>query len=803
MNIPAIVDVVIGLIFIYLILSLLASEIQELIATVFQWRAQHLRQSIINLLAGDMFTEQNVEAAKQLTKDLYNHPLLNDINQEAKGLFAIMFRKMTWYISWIYQGITGREGVFGNKLSAPSYIHGETFATAVMERLGIGKLVEPLIEAKFDRFRDSIIENIGIILDGSEDILNLEKLKIDLHKIYNQFSNSELSLIKAIDKISLRIDWFIKQLPNEEQQKKVAIWKQGFFGEQNELAIGNGGLNPTIEELADLVNQNSMTWQGYKDKFQIHYQRRYQDVVEELQNFFVLFDATIRIIINPAETNFITKENILESPDYKIFWTTNSIDSEIKLSMPLSIMDEEFIKIINKKSKSDLQGKYQLEAFKQGFGEEGRKLLGAKVLKFQKKELFSMLLTFSFLIVTWTAMFPLGKFLITPIGGISFIIIIILAFVLLLLIHKEPNSSNNANKQESIVNLVDLCFSPSPNIKDNRENLIDTFIRELKNLVVQKPDNINWELSRLGQSFRQSYRALVINNADLDLPFIPGSVKQSVTTLVKRAKAKSDRTGNEVNQLAKEMEIWFDRSMERSSGVYKRNAKGISLLIGFGLAIATNSNSIYIANRLAYDRELRQAIVQGSENFIAPENPSVSSLDTNQLRDTATQRWRDRNHKLSQILDEQLKLPIGWNPRELGKQLSCEFPRNAQEDDWEKLFDKCIKHSKEDKALNFDQIYNQVANEKNKYTGNQIFEEAQKRYETDRAKSNKPSSYFVPIAILIMIATSGKWLVGILFLLGWLVTAIAISMGASFWFDLLSKVVNVRNTGNRPHSSKK
>lgn len=810
MNIPAIVDVVIGLIFIYLILSLLASEIQELIATVFQWRAQHLRQSIINLLAGDTITDQNIEASKQLTKDLYNHPLLNDINQEARGLFATLFRKITWFVSWIYQGLTGREGIFGNKVSAPSYIPGETFATALIERLGISKLVEPLIEAKFDRFRASIVENIGTILDRSDDILNSEELEaalnkrpakdeyykllqVDLHQIYKQFSNRQLTPIKAIDKISLRIEQFIKQLQDEEQKKKLAIWKQCFFGEQNELAIVNGGLQPTIEEVADLVSQNSITCQAYQDKFQTYYQQRYQEIIDEIQNFLVLFDATIQIIINPSQTKFITKENILESADYTKFWATNSINSEIKLGMPLSSMDEEFIKIINKKIKNNPRAKDKLEAFKQGFGEEGRNLLGSKVLKLKVKELFSICLLLGFLIVNWAAVFPLGTFFMTPVGGIVFIGIIIVSFILLLLINKEPKNPNNSNEQGSIVNLVDVFLSPSPKMENNGENLIETFISEFRNLMKQKPDNLNWELSRLGQSFRQYYRALILNNADIDLPFISSSVKQSITTLVRRAKTKIDRTETEVNQLAQEIEIWFDRSMDRSSGVYKRNAKGISLLIGLGLAVATNSNSIYITERLAYDRELRQAIVQGSANFIAPENQSVSSLDTNQLR--------DRNQKLSQILDEQLKLPIGWNPRVLGRQLGCEFPKNAREDDWDKLFDKCIKHSKEDRVLNFDRIYNLVASEKNKYTGTQIFEEAQKRYENVRAKSKKPSSYFVPTAILVMIATSGKWLVGILFLLGWLTTAIAISMGASFWFDLLSKVVNVRNTGNKPPSS--
>lgn len=34
-------------------------------------------------------------------------------------------------------------------------------------------------------------------------------------------------------------------------------------------------------------------------------------------------------------------------------------------------------------------------------------------------------------------------------------------------------------------------------------------------------------------------------------------------------------------------------------------------------------------------------------------------------------------------------------------------------------------------------------------------------------------------------------------IIGWILTAIAISMGASFWFDLLKKIINVRNTGEQ------
>lgn len=286
------------------------------------------------------------------------------------------------------------------------------------------------------------------------------------------------------------------------------------------------------------------------------------------------------------------------------------------------------------------------------------------------------------------------------------------------------------------------------------------------------------------------YRALVINNADVDLPFIPNSVKQSVASLVRRAKTKIDRTGNEVNQLREEVEIWFDRSMDRSSGVYKRNARGVAILIGFLLAVVTNSNSIYIVNRLASDQELRQAAVRGAERFIASENqPSPSASPTPLTED----QLRAHSQRVSQILNEQLALPIGWNPRVLGRQLGCELPKNAFDNDWEKLFDKCLYAN----DPNFDGIYNKVAEQRKNDTRDNIYKEAQEQYK----KNKKRSNYFVPTAILVMILTSGKWYVGLLFLLGWFITAIAISMGATFWFELLGKLVNVRNTGNRPPSS--
>ena len=38
-------------------------------------------------------------------------------------------------------------------------------------------------------------------------------------------------------------------------------------------------------------------------------------------------------------------------------------------------------------------------------------------------------------------------------------------------------------------------------------------------------------------------------------------------------------------------------------------------------------------------------------------------------------------------------------------------------------------------------------------------------------------------------------------ILGWTLTMIAVSLGAPFWFDILNKLVNIRNAGNKPATS--
>lgn len=776
MNIPVIVDVTIGLVFIYLILSLLASEIQELIATVLQWRSKHLKQSIINLLSGDTITDQNIEAAERLTNDLYNHPLFHDLNQEARGLFAVMFRKITWFFSWVSQSLTDRQNILGNQLTSPSYIPGETFATAFIERLGIMKLLDPLVKAKFKLFVYSLSEDIGSIISSEDALIQeyINQLKDDLQKISEQFNDNILSLMATIDKLSLRINQFIDELQDENQQKKLTSWKQGTFGKENELAIVNGGLNPTIEEIAELIDTTSRNYQFFKQELAIYCQKRTQELYDELLNFILLLKLSI-FVIKEQDVQDLTsqkqieslKGEIKDSEAYGKIWNFRiNADSSKKypqILVPLSSIEKELIEMIDRdinniseyKINNELEDrtKKNLNAFKVGFSEQSQELFYSKV--FRSKELWPMGFIGIVVITTLTALFIFPEAFIQPSGVIVFFVVIILLFIVFLCLYRRDSDSNYKKYKVDLSSPIEVYFSSV--LTHDSENLI-RFIQEFQSKVQQLNTNSNttlilWEFNRLGESFRQYYRALVFNYADVDWPFIPNSMKQSFASLLKRANSKITQTGNEANQLREEIEIWFDRSMERTSGVYKRNAKGVAIFIGFLLAVVTNSNSIYIMNRLAYDKELRQAVVQGAENLINDQQANLSGT-------TLTKTQREQiNQEIEKLLDKQLTLPIGWSPIVLSQQLNC--PANNHPNTWKALFDECIK------------------------------------------LRNKPKEYFVPTTIFVMIFTSGNFVSGLLFLMGWLITAIAISMGAAFWFELLGKLINVRNTGNRPPSSAK
>jgi hypothetical protein len=86
MDFPAIVDVGIGMIIIYIAGALLVSGMQEILASVLQWRSQHLKESILQVMLGKDVSDKDVQNAKNLRDKIYKSPLIQSTTSTSISL---------------------------------------------------------------------------------------------------------------------------------------------------------------------------------------------------------------------------------------------------------------------------------------------------------------------------------------------------------------------------------------------------------------------------------------------------------------------------------------------------------------------------------------------------------------------------------------------------------------------------------------------------------------------------------------------------------------------------------------------
>ena len=199
------------------------------------------------------------------------------------------------------------------------------------------------------------------------------------------------------------------------------------------------------------------------------------------------------------------------------------------------------------------------------------------------------------------------------------------------------------------------------------------------------------------------------------------NLRDSLVMLAKQAQQKVDRLDQAANQLQKEVALWFDRSMDRSTGVYKRNAKGVALLLGLLIAVISNTDTLHVINQLAKNAALRTAYSQAATELVSRNPDAIACLQAEQGKAAQADCLNNGTVTLRNTIDSITGLPIGWN------------------------------------ATNWQQQWHPQP--------------------------------------------QGLWLGALKVLAGWLMSAIAISMGAPFWFNLLNKVINVRNSGKPPAST--
>ncbi|AKG20612.1 hypothetical protein [Calothrix sp. 336/3] len=312
MNLPFILDLSLGLIFIYLILSLLASEIQELIATIFQWRAVHLKKSIENLIAGNVSNGEE-EKVVQLANHIYSSPLIRNINQEAKGFLVNLPRKLTWTVASASRsllpksqsGVSSDESVFGNqRRSGPSYIPSDIFATTLIETLQLPTLVQKLTENRLDKFKTARLNELQeIIFQLEQQAKTDEQLAPFFSQIYQEFSElqaefeqvtwnfqqQKANLLTSLDRMAEGLDRYIESfqmnMPQQESVgkalRRIKFLRQDIFND-TERAISLGGLRPNLQEIAQSVNTSSAVYQEIAAALEEKDSKAYQQIQQAL-----------------------------------------------------------------------------------------------------------------------------------------------------------------------------------------------------------------------------------------------------------------------------------------------------------------------------------------------------------------------------------------------------------------------------------------------------------------------------------------------------------------------------------------
>lgn len=331
MNLPLVVDIAIGIIFIYLTLSLLSSEIHELMTTLLQWRAEHLRNSIRVLLEGggksevDPDLRRREEQVQVLTDRLYSHPLIRSLNQEAKGNIAQFNRRISdaiigslyRFVSWIFNFFNRLIGnpqatfknPFANHTSAPSHIPPETFASTILKTFQMSEIGRLVTVSRLEKFQErqvsALLKKEQYLREPESRRLATERLRQmtrDWNQTRQEFADGGITLAATIDRMENSLNGYIgycEQFIREPETIKnfflyeLKYAKDRYYNPTEKPRILET-LRPTLNELIDLVQNKPRIYQqlesAFRDKSSPTYQGfkavidRVPDLPEPLQD---------------------------------------------------------------------------------------------------------------------------------------------------------------------------------------------------------------------------------------------------------------------------------------------------------------------------------------------------------------------------------------------------------------------------------------------------------------------------------------------------------------------------------------
>jgi hypothetical protein len=262
-----------------------------------------------------------------------------------------------------------------------------------------------------------------------------------------------------------------------------------------------------------------------------------------------------------------------------------------------------------------------------------------------------------------------------------------------------------------------------------------------------------------------------------------------------------DNSDGDIVTARKQLEAWYDSTMDRVSGWYKRQTQWMLFLIGLAVALIINLNTVTVVERLYYDDEFRLAIVkdateaktnptivdkvererskkQGSETsapvaLTAPPTGETAKPPAAKQFDSApglkmTDSRKDGKGAAPPVPPSPLPVPVP-SPSQMNTDPNLQPGRG----DTTPQRDRELAASVGTLQRELEQYGYPVG-----WTQD-IWEKFIKDWQNQKMR------------------VLSTWI------LGWLLTAVAMTMGAPFWFDLLNKLVSLRSSVKPADPSRK
>ena len=211
MNLGAIIEVALGLIFVWIVLSLTTIQIQEWISTQLDKRARDMEDAIHEMLANP-----------NLQSQFYDHPVIRGLTAKKRKLPSFVPRR--FYDHPLVRGFTQE------KRRLPSYIPSQQFALALFDITMTAGTESSLIQQGIFRIRDDLKKKNRL----SRDHAAIEALDVlaDLARSAASTEAGTAITKKTLDLLKTEADKFSGKYPAYKKDMDAALSEARKFKEE-------------------------------------------------------------------------------------------------------------------------------------------------------------------------------------------------------------------------------------------------------------------------------------------------------------------------------------------------------------------------------------------------------------------------------------------------------------------------------------------------------------------------------------------------------------------------------------------